>query len=342
MNNDLINLQILRELIGHKRNRKFIFEFNTVTPVPDKKMKISERFKGCILGGAIGDACGSAFENVQSEYNSETTFFPFGKPQNITPEWRLTDDTQLTLATCEALIENETIHAKFFADKYLELFKSRKITGIGASTLKALQELEVGGHWGLVGRKGEYGAGNGASMRIAPLGFEPDIDRQLIKDICNITHKNDEAYVGSLCVIIAIRSAINGTWTGKENLLPIIIKQIPDTRVRDRLIEINDLNCDLTKVGELGSDGYVVNSVPLAISFASKVEELGLTNMYKQIIELGGDTDTNCSIAGQIAGTLIGIENIPNDLIHKLKVVHEYNWMNLTIEKYLTKKNWTH
>jgi ADP-ribosylglycohydrolase len=303
-------------------------------------MKISERFKGCILGGAIGDAYGSAYENIQKEDNSETTYYPFGKPETKIPEWRITDDTQLTLATCEAIIENETFDAIFFADKYLEYYKSRKITGIGASTLKALQELEVGGHWSLVGRKGEYGAGNGASMRIAPLGFESSIKRNIIKDICNITHQNDEAYVGSLCVIIAIQSIINETWTGKENLLQIIIKQIPDTRVRDRLIEIDNLNCDLTKVGKLGSDGYVVNSVPLAIAFASKVNEIGLGNMYKQIIEIGGDTDTNCSIAGQIAGTLIGIENIPNDLINKLKVLNEFNWINMTIEKYLTKKNW--
>ena len=179
-----------------------------------------------------------------------------------------------------------------------------------------MQELEVGGHWSLVGRKGEYGAGNGSAMRVAPLGFESNITRDIIKDVSNITHQNDEAYVGALSVVIAIQSIINETWTGKENLLQIIIDKIPDTRVRDRLIEIDNLKCDLKQVGKLGNDGYVVNSIPLAIAFASKVNEIGLTEMYKQIIKLGGDTDTNCSIAGQIAGTLIGIENIPVSYTH--------------------------
>jgi ADP-ribosylglycohydrolase len=298
-------------------------------------MNISDRFTGCIIGGAIGDAYGSAYENITIEDNSETTYYPFGKPKIEIPQWRITDDTQLTLATCEAISENETLDAKLFADKYLEFYKSRKITGIGSSTLKAMQELEVGGHWSLVGRKGEYGAGNGSAMRIAPLAFESNIDRQTIKDICNITHQNDEAYVGSLSIIIAIQSILNGTWTGKENLLQIIIDKIPDTRVRDRLIEINNLNCDLIKVGKLGNDGYVVNSVPLAIAYASKVNEIGLSKMYKEIIELGGDTDTNCSIAGQIAGTLIGRQNIPSELIEKLKILTEFDWINETINKFV-------
>ncbi|NRR93519.1 ADP-ribosylglycohydrolase family protein [Winogradskyella undariae] len=303
-------------------------------------MNISERFIGCILGGAIGDAYGSAYENNTQENNSDTTYYPFGKPQIKTSEWRITDDTQLTIATCETISENKILDAKFFAQKYLSFYKAGKITGIGASTLKAMQELEVGGHWNLVGRKGEYAAGNGAAMRIAPLGFESKLTRNIIKEICNITHQNDEAYVGSLSIIIAIQSIINGTWTGKENLLKIIINAIPDTRVRDRIIEIDNLNCDLSKIGKLGNDGYVVNSVPLAIAFASKVNVIGLSEMFKQIIELGGDTDTNCSIAGQIAGTLIGIKNIPNELLDKLKELNDYDWIDKTIQKFIENKNW--
>jgi len=303
-------------------------------------MKISERFKGCILGGAIGDAYGSAYENNSKVGLSDTVYYPFGKSEIKIPEWKITDDTQLTLATCEAITENGALDAEYFAEKYLSYYKSRKISGIGASTLKAMQELEVGGHWSLVGRMGEYSAGNGAAMRIAPLSFESKISRQNIKDICKITHQNDEAYVGSLSIVIAIQSAINETWTGKENLIQIIINKIPDTRVRDRLIEIDNLNCDLAKVGKLGSDGYVVNSVPLAIAFASQVSKIGIKEMFNQIIDLGGDTDTNCSIAGQIAGALIGFQNIPIDLVDKFKELNEYAWIDRTITEFLVNKNW--
>ncbi|MGB5942687.1 MAG: ADP-ribosylglycohydrolase family protein [Leeuwenhoekiella sp.] len=287
-------------------------------------MDTSDRFLGCIVGGAIGDALGSAFENIAKVDDAATTYYPFGKPEINKPVWRITDDTQLTLATCEAITENEILDAEIFAHKYLDFYKSGKITGIGASTLKALQELEVGGHWSLVGRKGEYAAGNGAAMRVAPLGFEPKISKSLIKDICNITHHNDEAYIGALCIVIAIKSIINKTWTGKENLLQIIIDKIPDTRMRDRLIEIDNIQCDLSKIGDFGTNGYVVNSVPLAIGYASQVNKIGIQSMFEQIVQLGGDTDTNCSIAGQIAGTLIGIKEIPMELTNKLKALNEF------------------
>lgn len=303
-------------------------------------MNISERFKGCIVAGAIGDAFGSAYENISKSDNSKTTFYPFGKPKNIIPDWRLTDDTQLTLATCETIIENEILKPEFFASKFLEYYQAKKITGIGASTLQALKGLEIGGHWSLVGRKGEFAAGNGAAMRVAPLGFEPNITRQNIKDICNITHQNDEAYVGSLCITIAIQSIINGDWTGDGNLLKIIINKIPDTSVRDRLIEIDSLNCDLLEIPKLGNNGYVVNSIPLAITYANKVKEIGIDEMFNQLIKIEGDTDTNCSIAGQIAGTLLGINAIPNHLIEKLKKLNDYKWIKTTIENHIKKKNW--
>src|SRR5688572_11891772 len=117
---------------------------------------------GCIVGGAIGDAAGASFE---------------GSPVGCVPhlvrnlDWRLTDDTQLTLATCEALTESGAPDPACIAASFLRWFRARRLTGLGASTLKALRDLEVGVHWALAGRKGERAAGNGAAMRIAPLAF---------------------------------------------------------------------------------------------------------------------------------------------------------------------------
>ena len=122
-------------------------------------------------------------------------------------------------------------------------------------------------------------------------------------------------------------------------MIELIIDQIPDTRVRDRLIEIKNIK-SLQEIGQIGNDGYVVNSVPLAIAAANKVREIGIEEMYLQLIEIGGDTDTNCSIAGQIAGSLIGRKEIPDKLINKLKELSEYEWIETTINKLIKKENW--
>ena len=117
-------------------------------------------------------------------------------------------------------------------------YRDRRISGIGASTLKSLTELSAGGHWAMVGATGEHSAGNGAAMRIAPLAFflDPanDSDRTTIRDVCRITHRNDEAYLGALAILYSIsRSKLD------HYLIEYLIDQLPDSRIRERFLEIN-------------------------------------------------------------------------------------------------------
>src|ERR1044071_6644137 len=117
----------------------------------------------------------------------------------------------MTLATCEAISEIGSIDPAAIADSLTSWFKRGRLVGLGASTYKALSELSQGGHWALVGRKGEMAAGNGAAMRIAPLAFYLDAtkrdSRTLIHDVCRITHHNEEAYAGALAVLLAVHAA---------------------------------------------------------------------------------------------------------------------------------------
>ncbi|WP_291720619.1 ADP-ribosylglycohydrolase family protein [Bernardetia sp.] len=294
-------------------------------------MTKAERFKGCIIGGAMGDAFGSAYENQVKE--KEDVIYLYGKPKAREPKWKITDDTQLTLATAEAMIDDKNINPEAVVQQFLKYYNQRKLRGLGASTLKALRELEYGVHWSKAGRKGEYAAGNGAAMRIASLAFMEDINYSQIRDISIITHNNDEAYIGAKCIIIAIREILRKNWQGETNLIDLIIPQLPDTRVRDRLIEIKNID-NLSEIGKFGNDGYVVNSVPLAIAAANKVKKIGIEKMYNWLIDIGGDTDTNCSMARQIAGTLIGYNEIPKNLIEKLETLKEYEWIEENINKF--------
>jgi ADP-ribosyl-[dinitrogen reductase] hydrolase len=284
------------------------------------------RFEGCILAGAIGDAWGSCFENVPLRDDSRT--FYLGKIAPPPPQWMLTDDTWLTLATCEILSPGKDTAA--LAAQFLQYYKSGRMAGMGASTLKAMQDLSAGIHWRYAGTSGEYSAGNGAAMRIAPFAFWHSRSREDIRDACRITHKNEEAYIGALAVVLAIRAAIAGTWTPDTDLFDILIPQLPDTHVRDRMIAIQQMghNVAIKEVAALGNNGYVVNSVPLALFAASKAPQMGLQDMFAAIIAAGGDTDTNTSIAGQVAGALLGPAKIPAALLQKLQSLPEYVYID--------------
>jgi len=84
----------------------------------------SDRVRGCIVGGVVG----------------------------------LSDDSQLTLATCEAITQAKRVSPEQIADHFLQWYRARRITGVGASTLKALRDLDAGQHWALAGAKGEMTA----------------------------------------------------------------------------------------------------------------------------------------------------------------------------------------
>ncbi len=293
-------------------------------------MDFLDRFEACITSGAIGDAWGSSYENEAETDDSHIYYL--GKKSIKRRIWSITDDTQMTLATCEVLAEG-SFTPESLINKFTEYYRSRKLTGIGASTLKAILDTEAGIHWSQAGRIGEFAAGNGGAMRIAPFAFFSDMTRQDIHEACKVTHRNDEAFSGALAVFLSIKAILNSDWNGNNNLFDIIIPQIPDTNLKDRLIEINSTgnNSSISEISKFGNNGYVVNSIPFAIYCSTKIIDLGLEEMFKQIISSGGDTDTNASIAGQIAGTLIGTGNIPHELILKLKNLPDYPWIKQVI-----------
>ena len=253
------------------------------------------RVRNCLQLGALGDALGSCSEGQ-----------PTGAPTTSAPG-NITDDTQMTIATCNAIVVAQRVDPETIAAEFARWHRQRRFTGLGSSTLKSLTELAAGQHWALAGAKGERAAGNGAAMRIAPLAFclNPfDVDdRRVIRDVCRITHHHDEAYLGALAICQAIHLvAIQHTPLG--DVLAKIGQSLPDCRVRDRLRELERLerNTPLAEVAtKFGNTGYVVDSVPLAIFAASKFQN-SIEQLLRDVVICGGDADTNAALTGQIIG----------------------------------------
>lgn len=277
-------------------------------------LPLSDRVCGALLAGAVGDAMGSAYE---------------GEPGPIRwreeRAWRLSDDTQLTLATCEAIRDAGQVSPERIAGRCLDWFRSRRLTGLGASTLKALRDLDAGAHWALAGARGERAAGAGAAMRAAPLAFclDPEVaeQRTLLRDVCRITHHHDEAYVGALAVVIAIRWLNEQAQTAGAGLLTHVARSLPDSQVRDRLQSLAELPADIdygVVAGRYGRSGFVADVVPLALLAAEQLGRVSLHDLLRTAISAGGDADTRASIAGQVAGSALGAQQLPAALLERL------------------------
>lgn len=279
-----------------------------------QNVELRERILGCLFGGAIGDAMGSRWEGSPAGFQLDDTL-----------PWRLTDDTELTLATCEAIVDRGVVDPAAIAAHFASGLSQRRYAGLGAATLKALTELLHGGHWASVGRKGEFAAGNGAAMRIAPLAFllDPGVenDRVLIRDVARITHHHDEAYSGALAVILAIRHLRHGD---PDQFFDSMVESLPDTVLRDRLRQLQDIApLTIAQVAQtFGSGGHAVASIPLALFASLRMFRRDFLGPMRELIACGGDTDTNASIAGQIAGSALGFRGIPEALIDRLPDRH--------------------
>ena len=90
--------------------------YTAMETYPKKKSQIM----GCLLGGAMGDAWGGPWEG-----NAGRVAF------QIPPQSSVSDDTQLTLATCESIIENRGIHAERLASHFAIWFATVKSTRRG-------------------------------------------------------------------------------------------------------------------------------------------------------------------------------------------------------------------
>lgn len=280
-----------------------------------------ERLQAVLLAGAAGDGMGGVYEG--QPLDPERPLPP--------PPWRFSDDTRLTFATCRGIARSNPIDPALVAEGYLEEFRTG-LPGIGSSTLKAMRDLAAGQHWALAGAQGEYAAGNGAAMRIAPLAFFGDAAdaafARLVRDIASITHRNDEAITGALAIVKAMQS-VAAARSGRE-VLTLLVEGLPDTALSDSLAALIELPSHATAVDaarRTGASGRTAQSVALALFIGCSGSSI--EGAIHDAVRCGGDTDTIASLAAQLraaAGAELPSEwlrHLPADEVRELSAALE-------------------
>lgn len=265
------------------------------------------RIESVLLAGAAGDGIGGSVEGQP----------PDPERQLPRPPWRLSDDTRMTFATCRGIARTSGVDPAAIASEFLEEFRIG-MPGVGSSTLKALRDLAAGQHWALSGARGEFAAGNGAAMRIAPLAFFGDARvpafSRVIRDIASITHRNDEAITAAVAFVAGMQLVSDSR--PRREILTSLIDELPDTALSDSLTALAALSENATSLDaakEVGTSGRAAQSVALALFIGGST--LTIETAILEALRCGGDTDTIASLAAQMraaAGTEIPAEWLPH------------------------------
>lgn len=290
------------------------------------------RFRGALLGLAVGDAFGTTLEfGPRDESESHTEMIGKG-PFNLKPgEW--TDDTSMSLCLALSLLEKNCFDPRHQMELYTRWWKDGFLSSngrcfdIGNTVLDALVKFSQTND-PFSGRSDEYSAGNGALMRLAPVALfyasEPETAIEMAGKSSKTTHGNVKSIDACRYFAGLLVGALKGE--SKEKLLSSSYS--PREKYWDffplcnEIKEIAEGSFKKKKKDEIQSTGYVVHSLEAAL-WAFYHTDTFKTGLIKAV-NLGGDSDTIGAIYGQIAGAYYGELGIPFEYISPLTNYHYF------------------
>ncbi|WP_231506248.1 ADP-ribosylglycohydrolase family protein [Paenibacillus sp. UNC451MF] len=286
----------------------------------------SERYQGCLLGLAVGDALGTTLEfRAPGSFEPIRDLIGGGPFQLEAGQW--TDDTSMALCLAESLLHCRMFHPLDQIQRYVRWYREGYMSSngtcfdIGNTVRAALERFEqtLEPFSGSIKR---MAAGNGALMRLAPVPMyfaeHPGEAIYRSGDSSLTTHGNVLSvdacrYYGGLIV---------GALQGKEKneLLSDHFSPIEGYWEQRTLVpEIEQVAAGSYKTKQppdIKGTGYVVDSLEAALwaFYHSTSFEEGCL----MAVNLGDDADTTGAIYGQLAGAYYGVNRIPSHWLSKL------------------------
>lgn len=280
-----------------------------------------ERFVGCLLGLAFGDAVAAPFEGL----DAYAIYQGFGGAAAVIrdpplPVLEYTDDTEMALGVAECLVRHGRIDPDALADGFAINFDRSRGYGPGAATI--LVGMLEGHRWQDLVRSvypgGSYG--NGAAMRVAPVGllFAPDLDRVAAeaKASASVTHAHPLGTDGAVVLATAVALLVAGGPFDFPAFCGTLAARAETDEFRGQLRTAARLMPDDTIPFGSGIEAH--RSVVTAICCFG-LNPNHLDRAVTRALSLGGDVDTVAAMAAALAGTHLGSSAVPPHLLARLE-----------------------
>ncbi|MCE6958074.1 ADP-ribosylglycohydrolase family protein [Cereibacter sphaeroides] len=246
---------------------------------------------------AIGDAYGMGREFAKPDLlecrpNDGRTYFPH--PFHAIAAGRYTDDTQMSLAVAEVLLDKGAeASALDFANAFVRAFGRDPRLGYSSGFHALLCQVENG--FDLLARIKPNSIGAGSAMRACPIGWLPDRrDVEAVAEVqARVTHDTVEGVTAAQAAALAAHFAIHELGP-RQDLRAWVVDRLGDK----------------ARVLQTPHRGQVPNEGLPAVNAALTAIEAGdtLTGILKVSVAFGGDVDTVAAVALGVGSHLLGAE----------------------------------
>ena len=273
-----------------------------------------DRYRGALLGLAIGDAVGTTLEFEPWPVQHPIADMVGGGPFNLqVGQW--TDDTSMALCLAESLIHQQAFDAHDQLQRYVrwwrEGYHSAKsyCFDIGMTTAQALAHFEQTGAV-VANTTAPNMAGNGSLMRLVPvvMAFAGDegATARYARESSQTTHATRVAVEACQGYALMLRAALLGA--PSADVWQVTHERLPELHAE--LAEVFAGSYQHRQPPVIQGSGYAVKSLEAAL-WAVYQHQDDYRSAILAAANLGRDADTTAAIAGQLAGALVGESGIP-------------------------------
>jgi len=269
-----------------------------------------ERYRGCLLGLAAGDALGTTLE-----FQHPGDFTPIddivgGGPFHLRPgEW--TDDTSMALCLAESLVTRGGFDPVHQLETYVRWWKQGHFSvkgrcfDIGITTSRSLGRFESTRE-PYPGSTDSSASGNGSLMRLAPAALayarNPTLAIERAGESSRTTHGSPECVDACRWFAAMLVAAVDGT--PKEDVLGT-----PLEGLEPKIAAIAAGSYRTKNPPQIRGSGYVVHTLEAALWAFHRTDNF--RDGALAVVNLGEDADSTGAVYGQIAGAFYGEPGIP-------------------------------
>jgi ADP-ribosylglycohydrolase len=271
------------------------------------------------------DLCYDSLDGLSTGDALGAQYFVPGTVPGAVPggRWPWTDDTEMACSIVAELRDHGRLDQDWLAAAFAERYEPYR--GYGGGAVVLLHQIRDGASWRDVAPAafdGQGSMGNGAAMRVAPLGAfyagdSPTAAREALRS-AEVTHAHPEAILGAVAVAVAAAEAGWARLTSNPLEPPALLDAMVGYLVDGAILRgvrraRRALGASVAEAAyELGNGSQVLaqDTVPFALWVAATHLD-DYPAAVGACVEAGGDVDTTAAIVGGIVAACTGAAGIP-------------------------------